>query len=284
MHFHFPFTAVEILWTLTFAAQLVLLVVLMGRDRIHRFRWFTASIAVLALRLLVGKVLADRVDRMMLGSILIPLADISVIVGFGVLIELALKAFRGTKRNMWLIATVVMLAIGGVALRYWGIWPQWSELTGNSHLTVLLIMQLSAQKGEVLLDFLAIELCLLILLFAAPAFAGWRTHVRRIVIGLAVAGLGQLGAEGALIYMSKHFVPKSRQEYEHLLDTATHITQANSILYVVVLVWWIACLWLDEPGPAHGEEGADPAPVMAPVGSAPLLEDSAEAHPEPEDE
>jgi hypothetical protein len=282
MHFHFPFTAVEILWTLTFAAQLVLLVVLLGRDRIRRFRWFTASIVVLALRLLVGKLLADRVDRMTLGSILIPLADISVIVGFGVLVELALKAFRGVKRNAWIVATVVILAIGGVALRYWGIWPHWSELAGNSRLTVLLVMQLFAQKGEVLLDFLAIELCLLIVLFASPALAGWRTHVRRIAIGLAVAALGQLGAEGSLIYMSKHFVPKSRQEYDHLLDTATRITQANSILYVVVLLWWIACLWFDEPGTVRGGENADPAPVMTPVGSPPVLKDSARAHPEPE--
>ena len=42
MHFDFHFTAISVLWTLTFAALLVLLVVLMGRDRARRFPWFTA--------------------------------------------------------------------------------------------------------------------------------------------------------------------------------------------------------------------------------------------------
>jgi hypothetical protein len=26
------------------------------------------------------------------------------------------------------------------------------------------------------------------------------------------------------------------------------LNNANSIIYLVVLVWWIACLWIDEPG------------------------------------
>ncbi len=57
MHFHFPFAAADILWTLTFAAHLVLLVVLLGRDRIVRFPWFTASAVVLALRILTIRLL-----------------------------------------------------------------------------------------------------------------------------------------------------------------------------------------------------------------------------------
>ena len=43
MHFNFAFTAVQVLWTLTFAAHLVLLVVLLGRDRTRRFPWFTTG-------------------------------------------------------------------------------------------------------------------------------------------------------------------------------------------------------------------------------------------------
>ena len=47
MHFNFDFSATQILWTLTFAALLVLLVVLLGRDRARRFPWFTASIVMM---------------------------------------------------------------------------------------------------------------------------------------------------------------------------------------------------------------------------------------------
>jgi hypothetical protein len=50
----------RVLWTLTFAAQLVLLVVLMGRDRARRFPWFTAGIALYALRLMAEILLAGR--------------------------------------------------------------------------------------------------------------------------------------------------------------------------------------------------------------------------------
>ena len=41
MHFNFGFTTIQVLWTLTFAALLVLLVVLLGRDRARRYPWFT---------------------------------------------------------------------------------------------------------------------------------------------------------------------------------------------------------------------------------------------------
>ena len=37
MHFDYHFTAVSVLWTLTFASLLVVLVVLMGRDRARPF-------------------------------------------------------------------------------------------------------------------------------------------------------------------------------------------------------------------------------------------------------
>jgi hypothetical protein len=56
MHFS-GFNTVQILWTLTFAALLVLLVVLLGRDRARRFPWFTASMVLTALRLLASRML-----------------------------------------------------------------------------------------------------------------------------------------------------------------------------------------------------------------------------------
>ncbi len=59
MHF-LGFNTVQILWTLTFAALLVLLVVLLGRDRARRFPWFTASMALTALRLIASRILYDE--------------------------------------------------------------------------------------------------------------------------------------------------------------------------------------------------------------------------------
>ena len=93
MHFHFPFSAGDILWTLTFAAHLVLLVVLMGRDRIKRFPWFTASVVILALRILTIRLLVRRMPEMTLNTIIIVMADIGAVVGLLVVIEIARRAF-----------------------------------------------------------------------------------------------------------------------------------------------------------------------------------------------
>ena len=68
MHFDFHFTAISVLWTLTFAALLVLLVVLMGRDRARRFPWFTASIVLVALRLLTNRLLHERLPPLTMGA------------------------------------------------------------------------------------------------------------------------------------------------------------------------------------------------------------------------
>lgn len=260
MHFHFPLTTVEILWTLTFAAQLVLLVVLIGRERLSRFPWFTASIVVLALRLLVGRVLIDRLPRLTFGATMIVLADISVLIGLLVLTELARRSFRGASRSIVLIAALAILAIGAVAAAWWAPWPTWKSLTANPKFTALLLMQLGAQRGEVLLDLLAVEFGIVVAAFGRGFGAGWRSHAQRIAIGLSTAGLTQLAVERIVRTIADNFVPKSREEYEHVLRLVDHISNAPGVVTIVVLVWWIVCLWIDEPAPA------------ASAGSAPVKE------------
>ena len=86
MHFHFDFAARQILWTLTFAAQLVLLVVLLGRDRARRYPWFTAGIVLSALQLMAEVLLVGRMAMLPLQEVLLTLADLSVIVGLLVVV------------------------------------------------------------------------------------------------------------------------------------------------------------------------------------------------------
>jgi hypothetical protein len=51
----------------------------------------------------------------------------------------------------------------------------------------------------------------------------------------------------------------------------------NSVIYLAVAIWWIVCLWIDEPG------SAETAEVAVPVGSdEPPRAASAAAEP-PED-
>ena len=39
-------------------------------------------------------------------------------------------------------------------------------------------------------------------------------------------------------------------EYEHIVNLRENLFNANSVVYLVVMIWWIACLWIDEPGTA----------------------------------
>jgi hypothetical protein len=258
MHFHFPFTALEILWTLTFAAQLVLLVVLLGRERLMRYRWFTASIAVLTLRALCARLLFHRVPQLTFSAVLIALADVGAIVGLLVLWEMARAGFRGVRRQIWIPAAIAALAIGALTLAFWGPWPAWKSLNPSSRLGVLLVMQLMAQKSELLLGVLTVELGILVLLFGRRFHAGWRTHTQRIVIGLSTAAMARLAFAGALEVIAKHASIKSRQDYDRLIGFGDKFTNANNAIYLVVLVWWIVCLWIDESGARNPGESLQP--------------------------
>src|SRR5215469_5623691 len=109
MHFHFPFTVLSVLWTLTFAAHLVLLVVLMGRDRVRQFPWFTANITLVALRLLTSRLLFGRLPQMTTAEIFIIMAAVGAFVSLMVVIEVARRAFRKVRRTSWILGALIAM-------------------------------------------------------------------------------------------------------------------------------------------------------------------------------
>ena len=154
MHFNFSFTIVQTLWTLTFAALLVLLVVLLGRDRARRFPWFTASIALVALRLLSNRLLYGRMPQFTLSVIFIILADISTVAALLVVVEMARRAFASARRSVWIAGAVALVALGGIVLATWGQWPAWKSLAVDTPIAALALLQLLAQKTSLLVDVL----------------------------------------------------------------------------------------------------------------------------------
>lgn len=256
MHLNFSFSAVQIIWALTFAALLVLLVVLLGRDRVRRFPWFTASIVLTALRLLASRLLFGRLASITMSEILIGLADLGLIVGLLVLVEIARRAFVGLGRRAWLVGTLAVLAVGGVVLYFWGPWPAWKSLDQGFLLRTLQLMELSAQKGDMLLGVLAIELGLLIALLGKRFHAGWRSHPQRLAIGLSTAAIGQLAVQGIWQLIAARTALHSRADYEHVLDLRDKLFNANGVVYVLVLVWWVVSLWADESGAASGADSS----------------------------
>lgn len=268
MHFHFPFTAIDILWTLTFAAHLVLIVVLLGRDRARRFPLFTASVAFTAFRLLITKLLMGRVPQMTMMEIVIVTAVVGVVLGLLVLVELARHAFHSARRGAWLSGALVVMAAGALVLAFWGSWPHWVQVKQASPWELL---QLMAQKGSLLLDVENIAVGLAIILLGYRCAGGWRSHTQRIVIGLSTASMGTIAVQAIWQAIAHHSQPRSMAEYQHLIGLREKLFNANSALFLAVLVWWIVTLWMDEPGQnpsAQEEQGDAVAALEARPGSA----------------
>jgi len=262
MHLNFHFTANQVIFTLTFAAQLVLLVVLLGRDRARRFPWFTLGIVVMALRLLAIRLLQGRMAPLTFNAIFIIMADAAAIVGLLVVVEMARRAFAPVRRGAWLAGTLAVLTIGGCILYFWGRpWPDWKALTAGSFISNLRVLQMVAQRLDLLVDLLTVQLGLLVILFGRRTGAGWRTHTQRLVIGLSTASAGQLAAEIIWQLIARNAVPHSQAEYDRIVGLGDKLNHANGALYVAVLIWWIAVLWMDEPG---ATTGADQPPAATP--------------------
>jgi hypothetical protein len=256
MHFHFPFTILQVLWTFTFAAHLVLLVVLMGRERMGRYPWFTASIALVAFRLLTSRLLFGRLPQMTMASFFIIVADIGAFLSLMVVLEIARRAFGGVRRATWIGSALAVLAIGALVLRFWGAWPAWKTVVSAPPLDFL---QLIAQKASLLADVETIVVGLLVVAFGHGRKAGWRSHTQRIAIGLSTASIAQLSIQGIWQTIARTAVARSMAEYNHILDIREHLFNTNSAVYIAVLIWWIVTLWKDEPGTVTN--GASTAPA-----------------------
>jgi hypothetical protein len=259
MHLNFDFSAVQVLWTLTFAAVLILLVVLMGRDRVRIFPWFTASIVLTGLRLLSSRLLYQRMAPIPMNTIFLSLAVIASIVSLIVLVELARRAFKDASRNAWLIGTLVLLIAAGLVLAFWGPWPPMKSLAVDSLIAGLRLTQFVLQKFDLLLDVLSIGLGLAIVIFGRRFGAGFRSHTQQIIIGLSTTALAQTTVRIIWQYIATHTAPTTQEEYERALGLQEKLYNGSSAIFVLVLVWWIACLWINEPGTQTGAT-AEPDP------------------------
>ena len=97
---HFQFSPVIIIWTLTFAALLVLLVVILGRDRAKLYPLFTFGVGVVAFRLLVTRILYGKLSALVLTWLFTALALLAALAGILVAVEMARRAFTGAGRRI----------------------------------------------------------------------------------------------------------------------------------------------------------------------------------------
>jgi hypothetical protein len=257
----------RVFWTLTFAAQLVLLVVLLGRDRARRYPLFTAGIALAALQLMAEVLLTGRMATVPRQEILITLADLAVIVGLLVLVELARRAFAGLQRSFGVVYAVGMLVVAGGVLTVWGPWPARKDIILDSLLGKLRLMQLLAQKGDLLVALLTVGLVLLVLLFGRRFKAGWRSHTQMIAIGLSTVAIALLALQATVESIIRTAHPHSQQEYERIIGLINNLVYTDKLVYLCALLWWIVWLWRDEPGAA---KAAPELAASAPEEEGPL--------------
>ena len=280
MHFHFEFTPVQILWTLTPCRTPRSPCCPLGRDRARRFFWFTSSIALVTLRLIASRLLYGRLPQITLGGIFVILADLfgdRFVSGAGRNSAACLSS-RGAHRAPHLDPDPLCDRRRVVAT--WGHWPAWKTIAPHTLLAWLSLLQLFAQKCSLLVDVLTVLLGVLVVAFGRRYGAGWRTHAQRIMIGLSTASLAQILVQVIWQLIALSAKPHSRQEYDRILGIRENLFNANSVVYFLVAIWWIACLWIDEPG-----TGAELAEVGVPVNSGkPDRKASAEAEPPKPDE
>jgi len=259
---HFQFSPVIIIWTLTFAALLVLLVVILGRDRAKLYPLFTFSICVVAFRLLVTRILYGKLSALVLTWLFTALALLAALAGILVAVEMARRAFTGAGRRIWIIGTLLALAVAAAVLIYWGPWPLWQTITASGALAHLRLTQLIAQRGDMLASLLAIEVGILALLFGRRYAAGLRSHTFQIILGLFVAAVSQLSVRAIWQITATKAVLHTQADYDKIIAFQGKLNNANNIVYIAVLIWWIVCLWNDEPTAAATQAvGLNTAPV-----------------------
>jgi membrane protein required for beta-lactamase induction len=114
-------------------------------------------------------------------------------------------------------------------------------------MSTLQLLQLIAQKASLLVDVETIALGMLIVLFGRRFKAGWRSHTQQIVIGLSTASIAQLAMQGVWETIARTAVAHSMADYERIVGLREKLFNTNTVVYLAVLVWWIVCLWIDEP-------------------------------------
>ncbi len=256
MHFDFDFSSVQIIWTLTFAALLVLLVVLLGRDRARRFPWFTSAMVLMTVRMLASRLLSHRIAPVVSDEIFLGFADLASILALLVVVEIARRAFAGAERREWVAGALMLLSVGGLVLDLWGPWPSFKTLFAASELSALRLMQLFAEKADLLANVLWIQLGLLVMVFGRKFKAGWHSHVQQLAIGFFMASLSQLAIRGTLQHIATQVTIHSQDDYKRVVGLMDSLSNANSIIFLVVVVWWIVCFWIDEPGTQNREQGS----------------------------
>ncbi len=263
----------QILWALVLAAHLVLLIVLLGRDRMQRYPWFTTAIALAAVSLLADHLLNGKLTSLVFYWQSFSAMVLAALLGILVLRELARRVFASgqqrlvLKPNGWLGWGLLAVAAAAGIVWAWGPWPSMAQINAQPTVRSILLMQLVAAKSQLFVALLTVEVALLLSLFGRRFGFGWRSHPRQIALGLSTNALCLLILQVITDVIKRNLHFTNRQDMAVTIKRLEHLfselDNARFALWVLVLLWWIYWLWRDEPGTPMAPM---PAEVLHPTG------------------
>lgn len=262
------FSIEQVLWAILLAAHLTLLVVLIGRDRAARFRWFTAYITLGALALMANHLLHGKLTTVAFYWQNYSLLTLQSIVALFMLNELARQTLLTGKTAVVLKPKAyvgwgaILVALTAAAVWAWGPWPSMEALQSNPTQLRLLMIVLIGMKGQLGTMILTVLLALVLRFVGTRFGAGWRSHPQQILLGLSTSALAFLAVQAVNDVLSHTLHPKSRQEYDHAVRLITHMENARTVVWTLALLWILYWVWREEPG----------APAQAALTEAPAGE------------
>jgi hypothetical protein len=261
--------AEQILWATVLAAHLVLLVVLLGKDRSSRFPWFTVATAFSAVHLIVDHLLNGKLTTVAFYWQSYSAILVSSVLAVLVLAELARRVFSSGKAGLilkpkgWAGWIMLLAGLTAVAVWFWGPWPSLAALKAQPQELPLLLTVLTAIKSQLFVGLLTVEVGLLMRIFGKRFGFGWKSHPEQIALGLSTYALGYL-AVLATTDIIKHTVHlTSRAQYDHIVKLFERLDDARFALWLLVLIWWCVWLWRDDPDGSATSGAAEGAPVLA---------------------
>ena len=268
MHWNFE----QILWALVLAAHLVLLIVLLGRDRSSRFPWFTAAIGFSTVHLIADHLLHGKLTTLAFYWQTYTAILVETILGLLVLSEVCRRILSSGKSGRilnakgWLGWILVTGSIAIGAVWAWGPWPAWKALTQEPKQLPLLLVVLSAMKGQLFLAVLTVEVGLLVRMFGKRFGYGWKSHAQQIALGLSTYALGFLAVQTTTDVIKRNIHLTSRDQYEHIVRLFSNLDNGRFALWFLVLAWWIVWLWRDDP-----DDPSEPMATIETVGAPALV-------------
>ena len=281
----------QIIWALVLAAHLVLLIVLMGRDRIGRFPWFSGSIALSTIHLIADHLLHGKLTNLAFFWQSDTLILLETVIGILVLVELSRHVFSNCRAGVilnakgWVGWTLVTVGLALAAVWAWDPFQVWTNLHSDPNHVPLLVVALGAVNGQLFLAIFTVEVGLLMRIFGRRFGSRFTSHTQQVMLGLSTYALGFLAVQSTTDIMKHTLHLTTRAEYEHVMKLFANMDNARFALWFLVLVWWIVWLWREEPGVAF-RLTTDEVPVEAVpadlegVLPAEIREDAREGDPE----